>query len=141
MTYMGHILTENGLKPDPEKVNAILKMPKPENSVRRLLAMANYLSRYLRKFADTCESLREWTRPNNAWEWSDKQGRAVREIKQAITTAPVLRYFDTTKPTLMQCDASSLELGALLLQDGQPISYASRALTECKRGYAQIEKE
>ena len=55
--------------------------------------------------------MRELTRPNNAWEWSDKQERALREIKQAITKAPVLRYFDTTKPTLMQCDASSLGLG------------------------------
>ena len=124
MTYMGHILTENGLKPDPKNVNAILQMPKPENvkSVRRLLGMANYLSRYLPKLADTCEPVRELTRSNNEWEWSDKHERALREIKQAITTAPVLRYFDTTKPTLMHCDASSLGLVAVLLQDGRPIS-------------------
>ena len=117
-------------------------MPKPENveSVRRLLGMANYLSRYLPKLADIYEPVRELTRPNNAWECSDKQERALREIKQAISTAPVLRYFDTTKLTLMQCDASSLGLGTVLLQDGQPISYASRALTECERGYAQIER-
>ena len=61
MISTGHILTENRLKPDSEKVNAILKMPKPENveSVRRLLGMANYLSRYLPKLADTSEPVRE----------------------------------------------------------------------------------
>ncbi len=58
-----------------------------------------------------------------------------------ISTAPVLAYYDVTKPVTIQCDASQTGLGAALLQDGYPIAYSSRALTATERNYAQIEKE
>ena len=103
MTYLGHILTENGLKPDPEKVNAILKMPKPDNveSVRRLLGMANYLSRYFSKLADTCEPVRELTRPEKC-VGVVSQTRTDAKRNQVITTTPVLRrttYLVCSRPT------------------------------------------
>ena len=62
-------------------------------------------------------------------------------VKKALTEAPVLRYYDVTKPVTIQCDASDTGLGVVLLQGGQPICYASRALTDTERRYAQIEKE
>ena len=62
-------------------------------------------------------------------------------IKQVISTAMVLRYLDSTKETELKCDASSTELGAALLQEGHPVAYASRALTQTEQGYAQLEKE
>ena len=61
--------------------------------------------------------------------------------KQLVTNASVLKYFESTKGITLQCDASDKGLGAVLLQDGHPITYASRVLTDPKTRYAQIEKE
>ncbi len=62
-------------------------------------------------------------------------------IKQIVTQAPVLTYYDPQKPLLIQSDASKSGLGAVLLQEGHPIAYASRAMTPTEQRYAQIEKE
>ena len=61
-------------------------------------------------------------------------------IKKLVTEAPVLRYYDVKKPVTIQCDSSERGLGAVLLQEGQPVSYASWALTDTESHYAQIEK-
>ena len=64
-----------------------------------------------------------------------------KKIKQLVTEAPVLRYYSVTDPVTLQCDASYLGLGATLLQFGQPVAFASRALSPVEQRYAQIEKE
>ena len=69
------------------------------------------------------------------------EGRCLELIKNAITTSPVLKYFDPHHAVELQCDASQKGLGACLLQGGQPVAYASRSLTETELQYAQIEKE
>lgn len=73
------------------------------------------------------------------WEWGEEQDAAFNKIKLMVTTAPLLKYYEPNKKLTIQCDASSTGLGATLLQDDQPLAYASRALTEQR--YAQIEKE
>ena len=62
-------------------------------------------------------------------------------MKKLLSEAPVLAFFDVKKPVTVSCDASQHGLGAVLLQDCQPVAYASRALTDTERRYAQIEKE
>ena len=62
-------------------------------------------------------------------------------IKELITQTPVLRYFDVSKQVTIECDSYDVGLGAVLTQDGQQVAYASRALTQTERNYAQIEKE
>ena len=73
--------------------------------------------------------------------WSSEQEESFNRIKQAITETPVLRYFDPSLPLEGQGDASSKGLGFSLLQEGQPVTYASRTLTSAEQRYAQIEKE
>jgi len=66
----------------------------------------------------------------------------VEAIKTAVTDSPVLRYYDVNEEVTIECDSSSeVGLGATLLQEGQPVSFASRALTSTEQRYAQIEKE
>ena len=65
---------------------------------------------------------------------------SIKKIKQLVTAAPVFQFYDVNKVTI-QCDASSSGLGAVLMQDGHPITYASKALTTTKRNYTQTEKE
>jgi len=62
-------------------------------------------------------------------------------IKELTTQAPVLRYFDVNKEVTIECDSSDVVLGAVLTQDGCPVAYALRALTQTERNYTQIEKE
>jgi len=142
-TYMGHELTMNGVRPDPRKVDAILKMPPPEDkpAVRRLLGMATYLSRYCANFSELTAPLRELLLRDNAFIWTDRQVEAFDGLRNMLSSAPVLQYYDIKKPVTLQCDASQHGIGCVLLQDGKPVEYTSRAMTETEQQYAQIEKE
>ena len=75
------------------------------------------------------------------WTWSTEQEQAFESIKQAVTSAPVLRYFNSKDPIEGQGDASTNGIGFVLTQHGHPVSYSSRALTATERRYSQIEKE
>ena len=110
-------------------------------SVRRFIGFPNYLSKFLPRLSDALEPLRKLTLSDVEWFWTDVHDDAVRQVKLLVTDAPVLKYFDSTESLTLQCDASEKVLGAVLLQKGQPIAYASRALTDAETRFAQIEKE
>lgn len=73
--------------------------------------------------------------------WSTTQQEAFEKVKQLVTNAPVLRYYDTQKDLMLENDASDYGIGSVMYQEGKPVAYASRSLTETERRYAQIEKE
>ncbi|KAK3756012.1 hypothetical protein QZH41_003623 [Actinostola sp. cb2023] len=73
--------------------------------------------------------------------WAPQHDAAFNKVKKLVTEHPVLKFYDVKKPVTIQCDASERGLGAALLQDGQPISFASRTLSKTEQQYAQIEKE
>ena len=75
------------------------------------------------------------------WLWTSEADEAVKGNKEAVSSTPVLKYFDETKRVTILCDASNTGLGAVLLQGGQPVTYASRTLSAAEQNYAQIEKE
>ena len=141
--FMGHMLTDHGLEPDPDKIEAVLDMPTPQNveDAQRLNGFVTYLSKFFPKLADVIEPIRRLTRKDAEWNWSEEQDSALRKVKSLATDAPVLRYYDPTCQLEVQCDASQKGLGAALMQRGQPIAYISRALTPTEQRYAQIEKE
>ena len=85
------------------------------------------------------EPLRKLTEKDAVFVWESQQQEAFEAIM--ISSAPVLKYYDVASETTIQCDASESGLGATLLQDGQPIAFASRSLSAVERQYAQIEKE
>ena len=118
-------------------------MPTPTDvaSVRRFIGFTNYLSKFLPQPSDPLEPLCKLTSPDVEWFWTDKHVSAVRQVKLLVTKAPVLKFFDSTESLTLQCDASDKGLRAVLLQKGQPIAYASRALTDAESRYAQKEKE
>jgi len=73
-------------------------------------------------------------------EWSDSQEKSFIEIKKRISENARLAIYDPEKELTIENDASEFGLGAVLLQDGKPIAYASRTLSDCERNYAQIVK-
>ena len=132
MPFMGHILTDRGILPDPAKVRAILEMPYPKDvaGVRRLRGCMNYLSRFIPHLANLVKPLHDLTGRGVAFTWNPHLTEAVEKLKTAISSAPLLAYFDTNAPVTVQCDASESGLGAVLLQRGHPVAYASCALTD-----------
>ena len=138
VTFHGHLLTTEGLKADPQKVRAIVEMPRPENSgdVSRLNGMVNYLSRFLPNLSDVMKPFRDLTHKDVKWCWPDTQEQAWSEVKSLIAFAPVLSYYKPNEPLEVQCDSSKAGLGAALTQGGHPIAYASRALMETESRYA-----
>lgn len=143
VSYIGHLLTSDGLKIDPDKVRAITHMQKPTDvkAVQRLLGMVNYLSKFCAHLSDQCEALRQLTHKNCEWRWTAQHEEAFCKIKETIANAPVLKYYNPDEELTIQCDASEGGLGAALMQGGKPVAFTSRALTQTERGYAQIEKE
>lgn len=141
--YMGDIVSETGIRPDPEKVRAIVDMPTPEckADVQRILGMVNYLSRYIPDVSEITQPLRDLLKKETLWHWDEPQDRAIEKIRHILTSNPVLKFFDVEKPVVLQVDASQNGLGACILQEGHPVVYASRSLTDAERNYAQIEKE
>ena len=118
-------------------------MPNPTDveAVRRLQGMITYLAKFLPRLSTIMEPIRRLTRQDCNWEWGEEQETAMSQLKRLVTTAPLLAYYDPAKKLTIQCDASSTGLGAALMQEGKPLAYASRALSDTEVGYAQIEKE
>ena len=141
--FIGHVATDKGLRVDPTKVRAITEMPAPTDraGVQRLLGLAQYLSKFLPHLSDRTKPLRELTQSDAEWVWDTPQANAFEELKKAVSSTPVLRYYNLQEEVTLQCDASQFGLGAAIMQGGQPLAFASRALTGAESRYAQIEKE
>ena len=116
---MGHLVTAEGLKLNPRKTQAIQFMRKLKDPVamQRYLGFVNYLSKFLPKLYTICEPLKELTKKNADWVWSDKQDAAFETIKN-IVKAMVLRYYGKNEEVTIQCDASQNGPGRVLFQNG-----------------------
>lgn len=141
--YMGHVLSADGLKIDPNTVTAIetISIPEDKSAVRRLLGMINYLAKFVPRLADHLAPLRRVTEKETDFQWGDAEQKALDKVKTMISTTPVLRYYDVTKKVLLSVDTSSKALRAVLLQSGQPVAYVSKASTATEQNWSQIEKE
>ncbi len=143
--FFGEILSSEGMKPHPEKVEAVrgMKAPTTKKELEGYLGMFTYLAQYAPSLSEKTHTLRELTRQDTVWQWTGNHEKAFSEIKDLITSSPgpVLQYYDPRKPVNLHVDASQNGLGAVLLQDKGPIAFAFEAMTQAQRNYAQIEKE
>jgi hypothetical protein len=94
---MGNIVSESGLKPDSEKVRAILDMPLPKSKeeLRRFLGMVNFFSKFIPGQSSITDPLRQLLKKYSIWDWSHEHTGAVEQLKQILSSQPVLKFFLT----------------------------------------------
>ena len=152
--YLGFTLSAEGVRPNDRKVSAIKDFPRPADAkaVRRFLGMVNFYRRHVRDMAKIARPLTALTRKNKqtgrfvTFDWTTQCEGAFQELKRLLTTAPILRHPDLSKPFFLWTDASEVGLGAVLEQEGEsgerhPIAYASRQTNEAERKYCPTELE
>lgn len=145
--YLGFLINEHGLQVDPQKIEPLLQYQAPKNihELRRLIGMASWYRRFIPNFADRIRPMTELLKKGKPFIWDEAQDNSLEEIKKILTSEPVLARPDFSRPFVLQTDASSTGLGAVLTQqqDNQEkvIAYASRALTKAEINYSVTEKE
>ena len=144
--YLGYVMGEGRIEPDPKKVEAV-KQPVTNSEVRAFHGLASYYRKFVPNFATRAAPLTELLKKRQHEEivWTEKCGKAFRDLKSALTTKPVLTAPNFSQPFVIQTDAAE-GIGAVLSQmgeDGQelPIAYASRKLQSREKNYATIKKE
>lgn len=145
--FLGHIITPEGIRPNEEKVTAILNLPPPRN-VKHLftfLQTASWFRRFIPSFAEITRPLTQLIKKDAAWTWTEDQKEAFEKLKKLLTHAPILRQADETLPFVIRTDASNYALGVVLLQgegnEEKPVEYASRLLTAAERNYSTTERK
>lgn len=143
ISFHGHTITSKEIKADPKKITALLEMTSPtdEAGISRFCRMVQCMARFLPGLSTTLEPIRKLTRKDSDFIWFDECEKRFQKVKDILISAPVLAYFNPEKELTLQVDSSKDGLGAVLMQQGRPMKYASRALTSSERNWAQMEKE
>ncbi|GFV60024.1 transposon Tf2-6 polyprotein [Trichonephila clavipes] len=142
INYLGHVLSDEGIKPDPKKIRAIEEFATLNcKDLKRFLGMVTYLAKFTPHLSNLTHNLRQLLKKDSVWIWDTNTERDFELVKQAIMKFPCLKYFNGNKAVTVSVDASKNGLGAVLLQDGQPVAYGSVSITQTQQHCAQIEKE
>ena len=148
LELLGHIVSENGIEVDPEKIAKINNVPVPTNrtEVQSFIGLASYYRRFIRNFAKIAAPLHSLTSKKVDFVWTEEAHDAFEKLKSKMCNSPVLAYPDFTKPFIVETDASSVALGAVLSQkssDGKihPLQFASRTMNAAERNYSACERE
>ena len=103
--------------------------------------MVNFIAKFAPNISDVTAPLRELIKKNVAFSWLETHEKAFRDLQHLLTDPVTLRYYVVARPVTLQVDASKNGLGAALIQNQGPVAYASKAMNDTQRRYAQIEKE
>ena len=147
LTFVGMVLSANGISRAADKVEAVIKEREPQNAseTRSFFGLVNYRGRFIPDLATISEPLRRLTKAGMPFVFGKEQKEAFEELKKRLSSAETLGYFDKDAPTQIVADASPVGLGAVLTQvhkDGpRIISYASRSLTSTETRYSETQKE
>ncbi|KAF5468849.1 hypothetical protein F2P56_012962 [Juglans regia] len=140
--YLGHIISENGVKADPTKISSMLDWPVPKTvkAMRGFLGLTGYYRNFIKNYGSIAAPLTMLLK-NNSFVWSLEAERAFKALKYVVSSPPVLRLPDFSKEFTIECDASGVRLGAVLMQDSQPIAFFSKALKGKALLLSTYEKE
>ena len=145
---LGHVVTPEGVKPDPLKTKAVKEWPKPRDAKEMVsfLAFCNFYRRFIKGFSEVAYPLQKLTHDGVEWEWKEPQREAFEALKQALCSEPVMRMPDVSKPWVLDSDWSRRGIAWVLQQEGDdgklhPVLYGSRSLTKSEQRYGSTRGE
>lgn len=145
--YLGHIISENGIQPDPEKIKSVLQFPIPTSvkEIKSFLGLSGYYRKFIKSYSLISKPMTNLLRKDVTFNWDTSCQEAFDKLKNILCSEPILQYPDFTKPFIVTTDASGKALGAILSQgeisQDLPIAYASRTLSKCESNYSTTELE
>ncbi|KAL2250302.1 UNVERIFIED_CONTAM: Retrovirus-related Pol polyprotein from transposon [Sesamum indicum] len=143
VVFLGHVVSGDGVMPDPSKVKAIMewRVPKNATEVRSFLGLAGYYRRFVEGFSIIAGPLTKLLRKGVEFEWTEKCQQSFDELKKRLTSNPILMLPSGSGGYIVYTDASKQGLGCVLMQNGKVIAYASRQLKNHELNYATHDLE
>ena len=145
VVFLGHVLNEEGVKPDPRKLKAVREFPQPKNIKNIRQFLAGYYRRFIHNFSGIAKRLSNLLKNDTPFIWSDETQKAFNILKDKLCTQPVLKIADFSLPFILTCNASGVAIGGILSQgeinEDRPIAYASRVLSDTERKYDTYSRE
>jgi hypothetical protein len=147
VTYLGYVVSREGIKPDTSKINAIMNMAQPRNvsELRSFLGTVNFFGRFIKSLSIVLSPLYYLLKKGVDWHWNKGCTESFTQVKRLLSGAKVLSHYDPAKRLIATCDASPRGVGAILTQVGpdgeRPVAYASRTLNNAEANYSQIHRE
>ncbi|GJP32751.1 hypothetical protein CLOM_g17351 [Closterium sp. NIES-68] len=145
--FLGHMVSAQGVHIDPKKIKAVRTWKTPENvkELQQFLGFANYYNRFMPQYEKIATPLTNLLKKNTPCTWEPKHQEVVEQLKQALTSTPILILPDPERDYVIEADASDQAVGAVLMQDQgnglQPIAYLSKKLHGAERNYPIHDKE
>ena len=150
--YLGHLVSENGFEPLPEKLESIRKMPAPRTAkeVKQFLGLIGYYRKFVPRFADISRPLTKLTCHNIVFEWTEQCSKAFNHLRELLMEYPILRYPDPKQGYILYTDASGIGWSGVLTQEhldekgkskNHPICYVSGQFRGSQLNWAALTKE
>jgi len=138
LTFLGYVVSAKGIQVDSSKIEAIQTWPVPKSitEIRSFYGLASFYSRFIKKFSSSMASITECLK-RGTFEWTKAAQRASEEVKQKLDQALVLALSNFEDLFAVECDASGVGIGAVLIQSWRPLVYFSEKLngSKCKLQY------
>ena len=146
--YLGLIISSGKIEMDPIKVEGVSNWPNPRNvtETQSFLGFVNFYRRFIQDFANIARPLHDLTRKGCPWTWKNEQQEAFDQLKQRVTSVPILIFPNDHKPYRVEADSSDYATGAVLSQEGEdgkwhPVAFLSKSLSQVERNYDIHDKE